>query len=125
MAAIFFFIEVLEWHWHYDPVLDYPYLTATSQVCLYIFFQRAFAAPLLGPLFDPVAPFPRVPLYMAHPDLIQPHKAQPPIAPPPSVQPESLEKMMNSSSSSSLAPDDSFGLADHGPTGLLPNGFLP
>ena len=73
MAAIFFFAEVPKWQWHYDHALDSLYLIATSRVRLYVFFQRAFAASLVSPLFDLAAPFLGVPLYMAHPDPVPPH----------------------------------------------------
>ena len=82
MVAIVFFTEVPEWQWHYDHVLDSLYLTTTSRVCLYRFFQRAFATPIFSPFFDPTAQFLGVSLYMAHPDPVPPHQAQPPIIPP-------------------------------------------
>ena len=73
MVAVVLFTEMPEWQWHYDHALDSLYLTGTSQVRVYIFFYRAFVAPLLSPLFDPTAPFLGVPLYMAHPDPVPPH----------------------------------------------------
>ena len=75
MAVMIFFIEVPEWHWHYDQLMGSLYLTATSRVCLYIFFQRAFVVPIFSPLFDPSARFLGVPLYMTHPNPIPPHQA--------------------------------------------------
>ena len=104
------------------------YLIATFRVCLYVLFQRAFAAPIYGPFFDPAAPFMGVPLYMAHPDPITPHQARPPAAPPPPVHPESSKsdplEMTCSSSSSSSAPDDCYAPAGLGFADLMPNGFL-
>ena len=101
VVAIVFFSKVPEWQWQYDHALDFLYLIATYQVRLYIFFQRAFAAPLFGPFFNLAAPFLGFPLYMAHPDLVPPHQAQPSVIPPHPVQPESSEsdpsEMMDSS----------------------------
>ena len=96
-------------------VLWIPYI-ATSRVRLYIFYQRAFAAPVLSPLFYPTTSFLGVPLYMTHPNPVPPHQAQPSTAPPYPIQSESSEsdplKMMDLSSSSSSAPDDGFAPAD-------------
>ena len=128
MAAMVFFAEVPEWHWHYDSFMNSLYLTITSPVCLYIFFQWAFAAPVFSPLFDPTAPFLGVPLYMAHPDPVPTHHAQPPTVPPHSIQSESSEsdpsESMDSSSSSSSAPGDGHAPAAAGSRGIIPNGFL-
>ena len=91
MAAMLFFTKVPKWHWHYDPFMDSLYLTTTSRVHLYIFFQWVFATLILSPLFDSAAPFLEVPLYMAHPYPVPPHQAQPPTASPPPVHPVSSE----------------------------------
>ena len=82
MTAMVFFAEIPEWQWHYDPALDSLFLTATSRMWLYIFFQRAFIVSVLSPFFDPKAPFDGIPLYMAHLVVIPPQMA-PPIAVPP------------------------------------------
>ena len=128
MAAIVFFAKVPEWHQHYDQFMDSLYLTATSRARPYIFFQHAFVVPIFSPLFDPVAPFLGVPLYIAHPDLVSPHPAQPPAAPPQytaqgSSKNDQLE-MVDSSSSSSSAIDDSQALGDPGSGSVMANEFL-
>ena len=128
MVAMIFFAEMPEWQWHYDHAMDSLYLTVTSRVCLYIFFQLAFAVPVFSLLFDPAALFLGVLLYMAHPGPVPPHQAHPPFVAPQYVPQESSEsdpsKMMDSSSSSSLAPDNGYTPSDPGSASLMANGFL-
>ena len=75
MVAMAFFIEVPEWQWHDDPPMDSLYLTVTTHVHSYIFFQRVFAVPIFSPFFDPTASFEGIPLYMAHSDPMPPQMA--------------------------------------------------
>ena len=68
-----FFTEIPEWQWHYDPTLDSLYLTTTSHVRFYIFFQRTCVVLIFSLLFNPVAPFERILVYMARPIAVPPH----------------------------------------------------
>ena len=77
--------------------------------------------PFFSPLYDPVAPFLAIPLYMAQ-------LAAPPVSPPTSL-PQLVPSLSSngdpleiadSSSSSSSAPDDGYALADPN----IANGFL-
>ena len=61
------FIEFPELHIHLDLFLDSVYILGSCHFQLYFFFCRDFAIPLMHPLFDPVAPYIVIPLYMAHP----------------------------------------------------------
>ena len=115
VATIIFYAEMSKWQWHYDLALDSLYFMATAWFRLYVFFHRAFGFPLFSPLFDPTTPYFTVLVYMAHP----------PAPPPPQpVHKGSLKsdpsEPMDSSSSSSRAPDDNYALADSG----MANGFL-
>ena len=74
-VTIILFAELPELQFHYDPVIDSLYITATCRFRLYFFFSHDFAIPLFSPLFDPATPFLAIPLHMAHP-------AAPPIPPP-------------------------------------------
>ena len=128
MAAMIFFTEMPEWHWHYDQFMVSLYLTTTSRVHLYIFFQCAFVVPVFSPIFDHAAPFLGVPLYMAHPDPVSPYQEQPP-TPPQQYVPQGSSKsdpseMMDSSSTSSLAPDDEQAPGDPKSAGIVLNKFL-
>ena len=91
MAAMTFFTKIPEWQWHYDPTLDSLYMTSTSHIRLYIFFQRAFAVPIFKPLFDPMASFQVITLYMAHPAAVATHMAQLTAAPSQPAPPLPLE----------------------------------
>ena len=82
MAAMIFSAEMSEWQWHYDYAMDSLYLTVKSPVCLYIFFQWAFAVPVFSLLFDLAALFLGVLLYMAHLGPVPPHQAQQPFVAP-------------------------------------------
>ena len=75
-AIIIFYVEVPEWQWHYDMALNSLYLIATTNFRLYIFFHKAFAAPVHSPLFDLTFPYLAVPVHLAHPPAPAP-------APPP------------------------------------------
>ena len=120
-ATAILYAELPELQFHYDPVIDSLYITATCHFHLYFFFRRGFAVPLFSPLFDPITPFLAIPLYMAHP-------AAPPVSPPtsppqvvPSLSSDSdPSEIADSSSSSSSAPSNSYALADVG----MANGFL-
>ena len=123
-VTIIFYAEVPEWQCHYNLALDSLYPMATARFRLYVFFHRAFAAPLYSPLFDSTTPYLVVPLYMAHLDPVPPLQAQPPAPPPPHVGQESSEsdpsEPMDSSSSSPGAPDDDYTRANSS----VMNGFL-
>ena len=118
MAAIAFFAKVPKWQWHYNPALDSLYLTATSRVCLYIFFYLPFAVSVLSQFFDPEAHFDRIPLYMAHPAALSPQPL-----PPASMETNPSQASASSSSSSAFggsghSPDDP------GPSSITANGFF-
>ena len=109
--------------------MDSLYLTATSYICLYIFFQRVFAIPIFSPLFDPMALFEGISLYMAHSDPVPPHMVQPiAVVLSQPTPPESLEseppQMSAFSFSSSSAPDDGYAPGGPGFMGLIMNRFL-
>ena len=72
MATMVFFAEVPEWQWHFIPTLDSLYLTATSQVRLYISLQCVFTVFCFKSTFDPEVPFDEIPLYKAHPVTVSP-----------------------------------------------------
>ena len=120
-ATIILFVEMPELQWHYNHVIDSLYLTATYQLCLYIFFHRDFVVPLFSPLFDLVSPFLAIPLYITHPI---PPSVAPPATPPQLAHPASFEndpsEMVDSFSSSSSAFDDNCALAVSG----MANKFL-
>ena len=126
MVGMAFFIEMLEWQWHYDLSLDSLYLTATSHVRLYIFFWRGFVVPIFSPFFDLAALFKGIPLCIAHLVVVPPHMGQPVAAPPqpaPPSPPKSDPSEMSASSSSSN-PSDGHSPGDPGSTGVMENGFL-
>ena len=100
MAMISFFTKIPEWQWHYNPTLDSLYLTASSYVCLYIFFQRPFVVLVLSSFFNLEAPFDGIPLYMAHLAAASPQ-------PIPLASMESNPSKASSSSSSTFASGDS------------------
>ena len=77
MAAIVIFVKVFEWQWHYDPVLDFLYLMASSCFRLYIFFYCSFVVSVLWPFFDPEAPFNGIPLFMAYSAAASPQPSHP------------------------------------------------
>ena len=119
-ATTILFTELLKLQFHYDPMIDSLYITATYHFHLYFFFHRDFAVPLFSPLFDPAAPFLAIPLYMAHP-------AAPSIsslASPPQLvlflSPDGAPSEIADSSFSSSTPDDGYAPIDPGMT----NGFL-
>ena len=56
-----------ELQFHYDPVIDSLYITATCRFYLYFFVRPDFAVRSFSPLFDTTTPFLAIPLYMAHP----------------------------------------------------------
>ena len=119
MAVLVFFAEIPEWQWNYDYVLDSLYLTATSRMCLYIFFERSFSESVLSLMFEPKAPFDGVPLFMAHP-------AGAPLQPFPPASPETdpSEAGTSTCSSSSAPGDDRPSLGGLGAIGVMANGFL-
>ena len=75
VATTILFIEFPELQFHLDPVIDSVYITGTYCFCLFFFFRRDFIVPLSHPLFNPIAPFIAIPVYIAHP-------AAPPVPPP-------------------------------------------
>ena len=105
MAAMAFFIKVLEWQWHYNPALDSLYLIATSCVRLYIFFQHPFAVLVLSPFFDLEAPFDRILLYMANLTT----------APPQPSLPTSLETDPSQARASTSSSSSAFGGSERPP----------
>ena len=120
-ATIILFVEMPELQWHYNHVIDSLYMTATCQLCLYIFFHRDFVVPLFSPLFDPASPFLAILLYIAHPI---PPSVAPPTTPPQLAHPTSFEndpsEMVDSFSSSSSALDNNCAPIDSG----MANRFL-
>ena len=116
-ATTILFTELPELQFHYDPVIDSLYITATCHFRVYFFFRCDFAVPLFSPLFDPAAPFLAIPLYMAHP-------VGPPTSPPQLVQSLSYDsdrsKIAEPLSSSSSALDDGYAPANPG----MANRFL-
>ena len=126
MTVIMFFAEMPKWHQHYDHVLDPLYLTTTSHVCLYTFFQCAFVVPIFSPLFNPTAPFQGVLLYMAHHAIMPPHMAQPVAVHHQHVPPSPFKNDPSGISASSSSSDPSGGYSPNGlgSAGILENGFL-
>ena len=121
MAVMAFFTKIPKWQWHYDAALDSLYLTATSHVRLYIFFQRTFVVPIFSPLFDPTALFGGIPLYMAHSIAMPAHMAQPIVAPP---SPPKSDPSEMSTSSSSFQLSGGYSPGDPKSMGVLENEFL-
>ena len=115
MAALVFFIELPKWQWHYDHALDSLYLTATSRIHLYIFFQCSFTEPILSLMFDLEAPVDGVLLFIAH--LIGA-----PLQPSPKTDPS--EASASTSSSSSALKGDRPSPGGLGAASIMANGFL-
>ena len=122
------FIEFPELHIHLDPFIRSMYISGSCRFQLFFFFCRDFAVLLMHPLFDPIAPYIAIPLYMAHPFRPPPAATAPtapPASPPQQVPSISLSEEEDpseatSSSSSSSAPGSGYALVDAG----MANGFL-
>ena len=123
------FIEFPNLHFHLDLVIDSVYIAGSCQFHLYFFFHRDFTVPLTYPLFDTMAPYIAILIYMVHPfpppaaTAIAP--ATSPVAsiqqiPSISFSKEEDPSDATSSSSSSSAPSGGYTLTDTG----MANGFL-
>ena len=60
------FMEIPEWTWYYDPILDLLILATRSSFRLYIFFRRLFSIQMVSWHFDPCNMYVDFPLHLAH-----------------------------------------------------------
>ena len=112
-ATVILFAELPELQFHYDFTIDSLYIIATCCFRLYFFFSRDFAAPLFSPLFDLTTAFLATPLYMAHPKAPPVSPLTSPLQVVPFLSSDGVpSKIVDSSSSSSSAPNDGYNLAD-------------
>ena len=57
MGMVVIFIELLDLHWHFDPVLNASMLVAGVAIRLCMFHYREFCAPVMSSFFHPHQPF--------------------------------------------------------------------